>query len=163
MKTDFRRYFRPFFVHPATQKPTKYKIYYDLFSLLTTQIAFSFVTAPFVLLNLTDSYIVWRRVYFYAIIGTALSTAFFASPAKVYLKKQMDARAERLGVPANGNANAKGKGKLERSYSQESIGDNREPIMVLPPQPDGLEETLREIREEIEARQRMGFLRSETM
>ncbi|KAI9746577.1 MAG: lysophospholipid acyltransferase [Claussenomyces sp. TS43310] len=148
---NFRRYFRPFFLHPTTQKPTKYKIYYDVFSYLTTQLAFCFTTAPFVLLSLPESYLVWRRVYFYAIVGTAISTAFFASPAKAFLKQQLDIRSERAGS------------KLKHVYSQENFSDSKDPIMVLPPDPDGLEDTVKEIREEIEALQRRGIHRSDTM
>ncbi|KAA8572641.1 hypothetical protein EYC84_003240 [Monilinia fructicola] len=73
--------FPPFFVDPKTTQPTPHKLYYDLFSWLATQLAFSFTVAPFILLTLPASFLVWSRVYFYAIIGTALSTAFFASPA----------------------------------------------------------------------------------
>lgn len=104
-----------------------------------TQLAFSFITAPFVLLTLPASLLVWSRVYFYAIIGTALSTAFFASPAKAYLIKKLN---ERSGE----------KGKLQRTQSQESLA-GKEPVLGLPPDPQqDLEEVVREVRAEMAAR-----------
>lgn len=113
-----------------------------------TQLTFSFTTAPFVLLSLPASYLVWSRVYFYAIIGTALSTGFFSSPAKAFLKKKLEMRAQNAGS------------QLKRSYSQESLA-GRDPVMGLPP--DGLDETLMEIKAEIEANQRKGVHRNDTM
>ena len=82
---DFRRHVRPFFLTPDGQRPTAYKPYYDIMSYLVTQTAFCFTTAPFVLLTLPSSLLVWARVYFYSIIGVAASMAFFASPAKPWL------------------------------------------------------------------------------
>lgn len=91
------------------------------------------------LLTLPASLLVWSRVYFYAIIGTALSTAFFASPAKAYLIKKLN---ERSGE----------KGKLQRTQSQESLA-GKEPVLGLPPDPQqDLEEVVREVRAEMAAR-----------
>lgn len=120
------------------------KIYYDIFSYLITQLAFSFTTAPFVLLTLPASFIVWSRVYFYAVIGTALSTAFFASPAKSFLVKKLNVRAGTSGP------------KLQRTQSSESIA-SKEPVLGLPPDPSkDLEEMMQEAKAEFEARQRRG-------
>lgn len=91
---NFRRYVRPFFLTFDGQQPTQYKVYYDILSFVTTQTAFCFTTAPFVLLSLHSSLLVWSRVYFYAVIGTAASMAFFASPAKQWLIRQLNARQE---------------------------------------------------------------------
>lgn len=96
--TDFRRYFRPFFIDPMTQKPTPQKRFYDLFSYLVTQLAFSFATTPFLVLGFADSVKVWARVYFYCVVGVAASSAFFASPAKSWLKKQIEERSNAAGV-----------------------------------------------------------------
>jgi lysophospholipid acyltransferase len=146
---DFRRYFRPFFLDPKTSQPTSTKIYYDIFSYLVTQLAFSFTTAPFVLLTLPASFLVWARVYFYAVIGTALSTAFFASPAKAFLIKKLN---ERAGTS----------GPLKRTISQESLA-SKEPVLGLPAEPQkDLEEIVSEVRAEMEARQRKGITRTET-
>lgn len=90
---NFRRYLRPFFLDPSTQAPLPSKPVYDVLSFLATQLAFSFAVAPFVLLTLPDSLLAWSRVYFYIIVAVALSTAFFASPAKPALKKLLEQRA----------------------------------------------------------------------
>lgn len=107
--TDFRRYFRPFFVDPSTQKPTSYKSLYDLFSWVVTQLAFSFATTPFLVLGFADSVKVWARVYFYCVLGVAASYAFFASPARPWLKKKVEERSNAAGV------------QLKRSASTESL------------------------------------------
>jgi lysophospholipid acyltransferase len=139
---DFRRYFRPFFLDPKTSKPTSYKIFYDIFSFIITQLAFSFTTVPFVILTLPESFLVWSRVYFYIVIATALATAFFASPAKQFMAKKVNMRA---GVSGS---------KLQRTHSQESIA-GREPVLGLPPDPSkDLEEIMSEARAELEDRQR---------
>jgi len=127
------------------------KIYYDIFSYLITQLAFSFVTAPFVLLTLSASFLVWARVYFYGAIGTALATAFFASPAKGFLVKKLNARAGTTGP-------------LKRTHSQESLA-SKEPVLGLPPEPQkDFEELVSEVKSEMEARQRKGSVkRAETV
>lgn len=118
---NFRRYFRPFFIDPATQKPTSGKIYYDIFSFLVTQTAFSFATTPFLVLGFADSVKVWARVYFYCVAGVVLSSAFFASPAKAMMKKKIEERSQKAGVA------------MKRSASTESLatGGSRdsEPIV----------------------------------
>jgi lysophospholipid acyltransferase len=53
---------------------------------------------PFLLLSLSESLQVWARVYFYGVIGTAGAMAFFASPAKRYLKKKLEKRYAKAGV-----------------------------------------------------------------
>ena len=111
-----------------------YKPYYDVLSYLITQAAFSFTTAPFVLLTLPDSLLVWSRVYFYVVFGVAASTAFFASPAKGWLIKKLETRNKPALQP---------KEKTEH------------PLMGLPNDPGkDIDEAVREIREEVEARRR---------
>ncbi|KAI4181048.1 MAG: hypothetical protein L6R41_006849 [Letrouitia leprolyta] len=149
---NFRRYVRPFFLTPDGQKPSRYKIYYDILSYLTTQTAFCFTTAPFVLLTLPASVLVWSRVYFYTVIGTAASMAFFASPAKPWLIKRLDAR----------NKAAK---RLQQEQQQQrptipldhQVLEN--PLMGpgLPSDPaKELDEVTMEIREEVESRRKKG-------
>lgn len=87
-------------------------------------------------------------MYFYAIIGTVLSTAFFASPAKAWLKRRLEERAAEVGP------------KLKKTYSQESLA-GQQPVLGLPP--ESFDEAINEIRMEMEARQRKGMVRSETM
>ncbi|CAG8952032.1 hypothetical protein HYFRA_00000768 [Hymenoscyphus fraxineus] len=135
-----RRYFRPFFLDPKTSQPTSNKIYYDIASWLITQTAFCFVTAPFVLLTLPASFLVWARVYFYAAVGTALATAFFSSPAKGMLVRKLNARA---GTP-----------QLKKSTSQDSLAKH-EPVLGLPAEPQqDIEELVGELKAEMELRKR---------
>ncbi len=77
---------------PDGKQPTQYKRYYDLTTWLITQLAFSFTTAPFILLTFNSSILVWRRVYFYCIIGVTLSSLFLLTSGKTYLQKKVKAR-----------------------------------------------------------------------
>ena len=130
---------RPFFLTPDGTRPTKYKPYYDFFSYIATQAVFSFTTAPFVLLTLPGSLLVWSRVYFYAIIGVAVSMVFFASPGKAWLINKLNKRSH----PS-----------LQRSASQETIS---QPLMGLPSDPQrDIDEAVKEIKEEVELRRRRG-------
>ncbi|KAG8532047.1 uncharacterized protein KY384_003684 [Bacidia gigantensis] len=136
---NFRRHVRPFFLTTDGQQPTKYKVYYDLMSYIATQTAFCFTTAPFVLLTLPDSILVWARVYFYTVIGVILSTAFFASPGKLWLIKRLKAR----------NQSAVPKAQKEKIHQQQLLG--------LPEDPGAdIGEVVAEIKSEVEARQRRG-------
>lgn len=65
------------------------KRYYDLFSYVVTQLAFSFTTAPFVLLDIGDSLVVWMRVYFYTVIGTIAASLFLLTPGKAWLSSRV--------------------------------------------------------------------------
>ncbi|CAF9941925.1 MAG: lysophospholipid acyltransferase [Alectoria fallacina] len=133
---NFRRHIRPFFLTPDGQRPTPYKLYYDVLSYLVTQTAFSFTTVPFVLLTLPDSLLVWIRVYFYTVLGAVASMAFFASPAKTWLIKKLRKRNQNALQP---------KEKAER------------PLMGLPSDPAGdVDEAIKEVKEEVEGRRRRG-------
>lgn len=148
---DFRRHIRPFFLTPDGQRPTPYKVYYNILSYFTTQLAFCFTTAPFVLLSLPSSLLVWSRVYFYAVLGTAASMALFASPAKPYLIRKLHAR-NRSAVPQPRRASAGTDDDKERDGH---VSDH--PLMGLPSDPaQDVEEVIQEIREEVEARRRKG-------
>lgn len=150
---NFRRYIRPFFLTPDGLRPTRHKVYYDILSYLTTQSAFCFTTAPFVLLTLPASILVWSRVYFYTILGTAASLAFFASPAKPWLIKRLNTRNKAL------------KRSQEEQQRQQrpavpldqQLFEN--PLMGpgLPSDPaKELDEVIMEIREEVESRRKRG-------
>ena len=140
MIQDFRRHIRPFFMTPDGQKPTLNKRYYDILSYVATQAAFCFTTAPFVLLTLPSSLLVWSRVYFYTIFGVAASMAFFASPAKPWLNKRLSERNHLT---------------PQRSSSQSSIN---QPMLGLPSDPgQDIDEAVKEIREEVEVRRRKGL------
>ncbi|KAK3692753.1 MBOAT, membrane-bound O-acyltransferase family-domain-containing protein [Podospora appendiculata] len=149
---NFRRYFRPFFLDPKTSAPLPHKKYYDFFSLLATQFAFSFTVAPFLLLGFSSSLLAWSRVYFYAVIGTLVSMAFFASPAKLALKKTLERRAVAAGVvPPDSSTAAASKRpteRLQRISSTDSL-----PVLGLSDDPQReLDEALAEIKAEMEAR-----------
>jgi lysophospholipid acyltransferase len=126
-----RRHFRPFFIDPKTGADLPTKKYYDVASWITTQLTFSFAAAPFLILSFSGSLMVWSRVYFYAIIGTAALTAFFASPARGYLKKEIEKRNAKAGVVAGAAAAKAGEGKLSRSTSSDSLA-SRTPVMGMP-------------------------------
>jgi lysophospholipid acyltransferase len=114
-----RRSFRPFFLDPKTGAELPSKKFYDVASWLTTQLTFSFAAAPFLLLTFPNSLLAWSRVYYYAVIGTAALTVFFASPAKGYLKKEIEKRNAKAGADD---------GKLTRSASSDSLA-SRAPVM----------------------------------
>lgn len=90
-------------------KAGPYKRYYDIFTWLVTQLTFSFVTAPFILLTIPASTTAWARVYFYAIIGTGACSLFLLTPGKPWLQKKVKAHSTR---PT---------GQLHRNESQESL------------------------------------------
>jgi lysophospholipid acyltransferase len=129
---DFRRYLRPFFLDPTNNQPLPSKRYYDVLCWFVTQFTFSFAVAPFLILSFSGSLTAWARVYFYAIIGTAASMAFFASPGKAYLKRAL---AQRVG-----KKDAEGEdGALRRSESTDSLrspNGDQETMLGLPSDPD---------------------------
>jgi lysophospholipid acyltransferase len=132
---------RPFFLTPDGTKPTPNKRYYDILSWVVTQFTLGFAVLPFIFLGFNDSILVWSRVYFYGIIGTAASLASFASfsPVKAYLVGQLK-RRNRPHVP--------------RTMSQETV---RPPTLGLPNDPErDFDEAVAEIKAEIESRRRRG-------
>ncbi|KAL9104429.1 MAG: hypothetical protein Q9163_000635 [Psora crenata] len=140
---DFRRYVRPFFLTPDGQRPTAYKPYYDIISYLVTQTAFCFTTAPFVLLTLSASLLVWSRVYFYAVLGVAASMVFFASPAKAWL-------IQRLRIRNQSATRAQDKARAAEK-------EREHPLMGLPSDPGGdMEDAVKEMMEEVEGKRRSG-------
>ncbi|KAH6624912.1 MBOAT, membrane-bound O-acyltransferase family-domain-containing protein [Chaetomium sp. MPI-SDFR-AT-0129] len=148
---NMRRNFRPFFIDPKTGASLPTKKFYDVLSWLTTQLTFSFAVAPFLILSFSDSIQVWSRVYFYAIIGTAGLMAFFASPAKGFLKKEIEKRNLKAGVapkgaaPASGAAAAKG-GKLSRTTSSDSLASQTPVLGVTQDLGKELDDAMSEIR-----------------
>ncbi|KAM7204026.1 MBOAT, membrane-bound O-acyltransferase family domain containing protein [Naviculisporaceae sp. PSN 640] len=164
---NFRRNLRPFFLDPKTQTPLPNKKYYDIFSMVITQLTFSFVAAPFLILSFSGSLLAWSRVYFYAVIGTAASMAFFASPAKKKLRKMLEARLAKAGavvtVSGGGGAADKDKDKdnkkggapkvveIRRSGSTDSL--QTMPVLGVSQDLEAeLDEAIGEIRSEMEAR-----------
>ncbi|KAI0458347.1 MBOAT family protein [Xylaria acuta] len=131
-----RRNLRPFFLDPLTQKPLPNKKYYDFASWLATQATFSFVAAPFIILGFKESLQVWSRVNFYAIFTTFATLAFFASPAKGYIRKTLEKKSREAG------------GRLSRTTSSENL---KEPVLGLSADPGkDINEAIQEIQEEVE-------------
>ncbi|EMC96991.1 hypothetical protein BAUCODRAFT_138379 [Baudoinia panamericana UAMH 10762] len=134
-----RRLLRPFFLTPDG-RPTPQKRYYDFFTWLVTQLAFSFTTAPFVLLSFHDSMQVWGRNYFYCIIGVVLCQTFLLSPGAKWLAKKAKARQE--GV--------KKRPEMGRSESMESL---QGATLGVPSEPGKeFDEMVDEVMEEVKKR-----------
>ena len=159
MNVDFRRHVRPFFLTPDNpNKPTSKKPYYDLASWLATQLTLSFAVLPFIFLSLPDSLAVWQSVYYYGIITTLSSLAFFSSPAKSILTKKLKARSARP-TPAQaesdvGSASGTGSGTVSAARK-----GNQTMALGLPDDPGReLDDAVQEIKSEIEMRNRRGSL-----
>lgn len=75
------------------------------------------------MLGFADSVKVWARVYFYAVVATAAGQMFFTSPARAFLKRQIEARNAEAGV------------QLKRSASTESLatGGSRDRDLMVGP------------------------------
>ncbi|KAI9751387.1 MAG: lysophospholipid acyltransferase [Lichina confinis] len=157
-RTDFRRYMRPLFLTP-TGDPSSYKPFYDVVSVLCTELAFSFAVAPFVLLEFSTSIGVWSSVYFYAPAGTILSMVFFASPAKRHLVKLQE---RRLGEAAAVAAAAKGENLTQsdaRATTTRQPQVASPPIMGVPLDPgQDLDEMIGEVSEQVRMRRRTGSI-----
>lgn len=93
--------------------------------------------APFLVLTLSGSLQVWGQMYFYPVIATALSIAFFASPGKQLLRKKLEQRQGKLGA------------KLARSTSQESLS-SKEPVYGVSADPErDFDEIVDEIKSDV--------------
>lgn len=101
----------------------------------------SFTVVPFIILSFSGSIHLWSHVYFYGIVGVFTSLAFFHSPGKTFLIKQLNKRNE-------------------PQVSQVASQDNsREPTLGLPNDPEKeIEEAMNEIKKEIEARKKGGSI-----
>ncbi|KKF92231.1 Lysophospholipid acyltransferase [Ceratocystis platani] len=144
---NFRRYVRPFFLDPHTGKPTPNKKIYDFICPIATQLIFSFVVVPFLVLSFRDSWEVWRRLHYFAIVGVQLVMVFFASPAKGFLRKQLETRQ------------AKGRffgprPSLSRNASTDSVSSTHPVLGVADNIEKDVTEMVEEIKAEIEAKQK---------
>ena len=70
------------------------KRYYDIFTWLCTQLAFSFTVAPFIFLGFSSSLLIWQRVYFYTIIAVSATSMFLLSPGKQFLQQKVKQRSK---------------------------------------------------------------------
>lgn len=139
---DFRRFVRPFFLDPISGNPSPKKRFYDFITYVGTQLAFAFAVGPFLILSFSGSIKAWSAVYFYAIVGTLMAMAFFASPGKQFLRTQLE------------NRHGKASARLVRTISTDSLtGD--QPILGIPKDPEGnINEAFEQIKSEVEALQR---------
>ncbi|KAK3048877.1 Lysophospholipid acyltransferase [Extremus antarcticus] len=129
-----RRLLRPFFLTSDGKTPNKYKPYYDIFTWFVTQLAFCFVTTPFILLSIHDSMLAWTRVYFYCVIGVTACSVFLVTPGKAWLQRKVKARV--------------GRPELKRGESQEGT------TLGVPSEPgQEFDEMVDEIMEEVKRRQ----------
>lgn len=108
-----RRIVRPLFLTPDGKKELPSKKYYDVATFFITQITFAYATAPFVILSFTGSWLVWSRVYFYVLWGTAAGFAVFArgGPVRSWLvgmQKQRTAGLAPASEKKGSAADAKG-------------------------------------------------------
>jgi lysophospholipid acyltransferase len=135
-----------------------------------TQLTFSFVVAPFLILSFSGSVKAWSRVYFYAIIGTAASMAFFASPARQYLKRTLEQRAAKAGVvpvKKEDGSGRRGRGGVVQDAAEvgnrnASTDSSRAPLLGISSDPKGeLDDAINEIRAEIEDKRRLAGIQAE--
>jgi lysophospholipid acyltransferase len=131
-------------MEPDGKTPGPYKRYYDFFTYIVTQLTISFVVVPFQFLTLPDSIKVWARVYFYGVIGTAICFGLLNSPVKGMLIKKVKTRSSAAG--------------LEKVASQTSISEHdMQSTLGLPHDPEfEMQEFIKGVREEVEARKRRG-------
>ena len=135
------------------KSPLPSKRYYDIASWLITQLTFAYTVAPFILLTFPRCYAAWSRVYFYCIFGVVLSFAFFASPAKGWLKHRIAARSKPHAEKTTG-AHAEGS-PLSRVNSQ--LGQEGG-TLGLPDDPENdLNELMDEVKREVQARRERGM------
>jgi lysophospholipid acyltransferase len=129
--------------------PTPNKRYYDFFTYVVTQFAFSFTTAPFIILGFTDSLKVWSRVWFYCLFGVAASFGFLNSPYKVQL---VQALKKRTGAASTtGTPQKPGLQRADSSYTTTHVGGG------IPDDPQKeFGEIVQEVRDELEKRKRRG-------
>ncbi|PSN59818.1 membrane-bound O-acyltransferase domain-containing protein 5 [Corynespora cassiicola Philippines] len=160
-----RRMIRPFFLAPDGKTPLPNKKYYDIFTIIITQVSFAFTVAPFILLSFSDTILVWSRVYFYNLIGVAVCFALFSRSLpfrKTLIAKQAARSAPTTLEDIDGNRIEKvakeewEREKLQRKGSYES-GHQKEPTLGLPDDPEGtFDQIIDEVKKEIEARKRRG-------
>lgn len=139
---DSRRLIRPFFMSADGTKALLSKRYYDVFTWLCTQLAFSFTVAPFIFLGFSDSLLIWQRVYFYTIIGVTASSLFLLSPGKQFLQRKVKQHSK----------------PSEEQVKKDLEKETRNPTLGLPDDPGrAWDEMVEEITAEIQERKRKGL------
>jgi lysophospholipid acyltransferase len=150
---------------PDGKDPLPSKLYYDIFTGILTQVIFAYTVAPFILLTFSDTMKVWGRVYFYALIGVALSFGVFSRSLPVR-KQLMQMQAQRTGTTSSaGGADIDTK-RIEEVAREEARrkrtgneGLQRAPTLGLPEDPEAdIGEVVAEVKKEIEERKRRGSM-----
>lgn len=133
---------RPLFLSADQKTPGPFKKLYDVFSMFVTQLAFSYIAAPFIILSFSGSLIVWARTYFFVHIAIVASISFFYSSGKNWLAKTQQRRLGRAAEEA----------EEELEATQRTGG-----TLGLPEDPEGdLLEIRREVEKAVENRRRNG-------
>jgi lysophospholipid acyltransferase len=157
---------RPIFlaVDGKTSLPTK--IYYDVFTFLLTQLAFSFTVAPFILLGFSDTVKIWARVYFYTLIGVAGCFGLFSR--SLPFRKQLQQRQSLRTAPAATDLDVSNieqiakeeikKDNLTRTNSMAStVSSRRAPTLGIADDPEAeLDAIVAQVKREIADRKRRG-------
>lgn len=162
-----RRMIRPLFMTPDGKEPLPTKKFYDWFTTVLTQIVFSFVVVPFILLGFSDTLTVWARVYFYALIGVAGSFVLF-SRSLPFRSRLTQLQAARAPVPATIDKPQVEKAareaifgeRLQKTTSQESVVSQRKgPILGIPDDTEAeMDEIVQEVMAEFNERRRRGSI-----
>jgi lysophospholipid acyltransferase len=161
---DARRLVRPLFMTPDGKNPLPSKQYYDIFTIFLTQSAFAFTVAPFILLGFRDTLLVWSRVYFYTLIGTAISFALFSKnlPVRSYLTKMQADRVSEFdeqGIEkvVTQELEKERREQLLRRESVEHLGSA--PMLGIADDPEAeIDEIVAEVKREMMERRRRGSL-----
>lgn len=160
---------RPLFMTTDGKLPLPSKKYYDWFTTVLTQVVFSFVVAPFILLGFSDTIKVWARVYFYTLIGVGASFALF-SRSLPFRKQLLQLQSARISAVEPNTVDepliektAREAVKLEwlqRTNSQESVASQRKvPVLGIADDPEAeIDEIVKEVKAEIEERRRRGSI-----
>lgn len=120
-----------------------------------------YITAPFIILTFEGTWTTWTRVYFYGLVGILALTGLFASPVRMNLKKKIEARAKAAGVSKTDEK--KPASIKNNAIAPHVVREEDQPVYGLPPDPEGeFEEIVKEIKQEVEARQRKGIGRTMT-
>lgn len=105
------------------------------------------MVVPFLVLSFQGSIEVWSRLYYFAIIGVGLAVLFFASPAKGFLRKNIELRQ------AKGRFSAQ-RPSISRSASTDSLASGHHMLGVSPDLERDVTEMVEEIKADIEVKRR---------
>ena len=121
----YRRNLRPIFMESDGITAKKSKPLYDIICWLVTQLAFGFVSQPFVILNLRKSLLCWATVYFYVPVAILVTLLLFKGPFKRQVTGFCKSLAPQQPVPLKKAGLSKGEAKtlqvaVEMVYARES-------------------------------------------